>query len=677
MKQLLEKFGIDHNADLVTIHGELLKLQFLYSEALKNADDDRKEDISKNLQELQQAVATITILLDNVEKSQQYEYDFEESEKAFLATDYVDLFGLYPGMSRENMEEQIDICSQQCQQLSDSDNQEVIEKANQFLWTLNEAKGLMQVSKAFVSEEQLYGVMKAYLSISSIKGVDRSKVNMLFMGAFQKNLECIKTIGNLCFINHTFEENANGWLKYAAENEMIDSYFLYGNALAADKKFEEAIHWYDLYAESGKIFNMEEKSALGMAYLMAKEYEKGYPYVSEAASAGHSNAMVGMGAMYECGEIVEQDFEKALEMYEKAKINQMAAGEDLTVVNRSIDRVRIAIADMKSGFDWMNISMKKLFGIHEKTSDKQIFDKVALIQNTYEKLSVISDAKKAERAKRIVCAGTEIKNIMVQQNLPEMEGGKVAYINTCLDIMDQLYNREGFPVILKQFRKALTGDSECLENTGFVCYFGFKDEERANDWIKAAVNAGSHTARLKYAVAMQKNGDFKGACNWFQAAEEAGELDSAELYYSYGICAFNANKRELAANYVQKAASGNYRAAILTMGAFYEDGCGVSKNYEKAMEFYQKAQELAVKDAQKYIDHLQAKMDASQMMEINKSVEEVRAKDATLQEDREEILKDVKKQYVEASQKTTKKKFSLRSLFGKKNKNQDEEYETV
>lgn len=671
MKQLLEKYGIDETADLLTIHSELLKLQFLYSEAYKNADDDSKSDISKNLQELQQAVATITILLDNVEKSQQYEYDFEESEKAFLSTDYVDLFGLYEGMTREDMEEQVEICTEQCEQISDSNNQEVVDKATHFLRTLNEAKGLLQVSKAFITQEQLYVVMKAYLSISYIKGVDRSKVNMLFMGAFQKNLECIKTIGNLCFINHTYTKNANGWLRYAAENEYADSYFLYGNALAADKQLEEAVRWYDLYAESGKAFTIEEKSALGMAYLMAKEYKKGYPLVHEASLAGNSNAMVGMGAMYECGEEVPQDFEKALELYEKAKINQMAKNEDLSIVNRAIDRVRITIADAKSGFDWMSIPMSKLFGITERTSDKQIFDKIVLIQNTYEKLSVISDSKKAERAKRIVCAVTEIKNIMVQNSLPEIAGGKCAMINTCIDIMDVLYNREGFPLIMKQFRKALTGDAECLENTGFVCYFGFKDEKRADSWIHAAVKAGSHTARLKYAVAMQKNGDFAGACKWFGAAEEAGELDSAELCYSYGICAFNANKRELAANYVQKAAVGNYRAAVLTMGAFYEDGCGVTKNYEKAMEFYQKAQALAVKDAQKYIDHLQEKMNALQMMQMQQAVEESRAS----RETREEILQDVKKQFVEASRNIPKKKFSLRALFGKKNK--EETLETV
>lgn len=705
MKELLQKFGIDEDENLVAIHGELLKLQILYTEALKNASDDRKEELSHTLAELQQALATITILMDQVERSQQYEYSYEESEKAFLSAEFVDLFGIYEGMSRSEMEEQVSNCMKQCDDMAESESAEVCEKAALFERILQEVKGLIQVSKAFTDEAQLYHVLLAYLSLASIQGVDRNKLNMLFMGAFQGNLECIKTIGNLCFINKTYKESANCWLAYAAQGGLNDSYFLYGNALAADKKIEEAVVWYDRYLQSGNVVTVESKSALGMAYLMAKEYEKGYALVSFAAEKGCPNAMIGLGALYECGEVVEKNFEKALSLYETAEVLQKERNENTDVVVRAIERVRIAIAEEKSGFDWMNIPFRRLFGITDNMPVSRIMEKVSLVQHTYESISLLSDQDKAEKAKRIVHLGTEIKNIVVQQNLPPVEGGMYFCIETCMEIYDQLYNREGFQTILKQFHDALTGNPESVENTGFVCLFGFKNQEMATKWVEAACELGSSTARLKFAVALQKTNDHKNAFRWYQEVEKAGELNSAELKYHYGISAFRANEREVAAKYVRMAADENYRAALLTMGAFYEDGCGVTKNYEVAMEYYQKAKKTGLSDADKYITYLEKKMTAARMKELQNVIrqeenvtagvkdavswntqlaqnnqEKIEVQAVRQNEHRKEIIDSVKESYEESrkANKQEKKKFSMfRYLFHKKKKNEEETLETV
>ena len=63
----------------------------------------------------------------------------------------------------------------------------------------------------------------------------------------------------------------------------------------------------------------------------------------------------------------------------------------------------------------------------------------------------------------------------------------------------------------------------------------------------------------------------------------------------------------MAVKYYQKAAEKNFDAAQYSLGYCYENGWGIVKNLEKALEYYRKAAEQGYEDANKALKRLEEK----------------------------------------------------------------------
>ena len=267
-----------------------------------------------------------------------------------------------------------------------------------------------------------------------------------------------------------------------------------------------------------------------------QDYEKAVEWYEKGAAGGNTTAMYNLGVCYANGRGVEQDYGKAVEWYEKA-----AAGGD---------------TDAMTNLGWCYENGRGVEQDYEKAVE------------WYEK-------------------GAAGGNTTAMSNLGW------CYANG--QGVEQDYGKA-----VEWYEKAATGgNTKAMKNLG-VCYENGRgveqDYEKAVEWYEKGA-AGGNTNAMYYMGECYYYGrgveqDYGKAVEWY---EKAATGENAYAMSQLGTCYYYGNGVDQdygqAAEWYEKAAAGGIAYAMYCMGWCYENSQGVEQDYAKALEWYEKAQE--------------------------------------------------------------------------------------
>lgn len=120
------------------------------------------------------------------------------------------------------------------------------------------------------------------------------------------------------------------WFMVAAkQNHTEAEYYVglyYQNAKGVPQSIEQAIHWYERAA-----LKRNKNALYHLAMILIKQEKKDFPTVArlleQAAKLDHPNAQYNLAVMYQKGDGVEKDMQKALFWYEKASDANLAIAQ--------------------------------------------------------------------------------------------------------------------------------------------------------------------------------------------------------------------------------------------------------------------------------------------------------------------------------------------------------------
>ncbi|MDB9703744.1 putative DNA binding domain-containing protein [Rhodospirillales bacterium] len=125
-------------------------------------------------------------------------------------------------------------------------------------------------------------------------------------------------------------EEAVTWYKRAAEQHDAESEWMLGecyhNGNGVVQDFQEAFYWFDAAAgqdEEDAQFRVGEYYYFGYSSDVEIDYEKSFHWFEKAANQGNAEAQHNLGIMYENGEGVEADSNRAAFWYKKADENNV------------------------------------------------------------------------------------------------------------------------------------------------------------------------------------------------------------------------------------------------------------------------------------------------------------------------------------------------------------------
>jgi len=146
-------------------------------------------------------------------------------------------------------------------------------------------------------------------------------------------------------------------------------------------------------------------------------------------------------------------------------------------------------------------------------------------------------------------------------------------------------------------KAAAVGNTAAMYNLGFLYRNGHgaaKNPQLERQWFEKAAAAGSAMAMYnlgmlyRYGQGVAK--DYLQARQWFEKAAAADDADAmynlGDLYeHGHGV----AKDYQQARQWFEKAATAGSADAMYNLGYIYEHGHGVAKNYELARQWYEKA----------------------------------------------------------------------------------------
>ena len=158
--------------------------------------------------------------------------------------------------------------------------------------------------------------------------------------AEQGNTDALKELGDIYRWGTRVEENYSKAVDYYAEAYRLGRKFdleyeaKKGNSYAQYKLAEclgfgkEAEEWLVKLAEKNLV---EAQYILADMYLNGKEYEKAVAWFTKAAEQNDANSQAKLGALYDWGLGVQQDFKKAVELWEKSIENDKNGGNPVVL----------------------------------------------------------------------------------------------------------------------------------------------------------------------------------------------------------------------------------------------------------------------------------------------------------------------------------------------------------
>jgi uncharacterized protein len=310
------------------------------------------------------------------------------------------------------------------------------------------------------------------------------------------------------------------------------------------------------------------------------------PFVQKAATGGDIDAMNTLGVLYQNGQGVAQNYDKAREWFQKAadagNADGMNNSAELYYYGRGVAR------DYAQARDW-----------YEKAAAAGNANAMYSLGWMYEKGSGVIN-RDYTQARHWYQGAAAAGNMEAMYNLG------VLYQNGQGVAQDYDQAREWFQ------KAADAGNADAMNKLGELYSYAqgvTRDYAPARNWYQRAAAAGSTEAMCNLGVLYQ-NGqgspqNYDQARNWFKKAADAGNAEAinklGELYYyAQGV----ARDYIPARNWYQRAAAAGNAKAMSNLGVLYENGQGVAQDYDKARTWYRMAANLGDPDAKQALSRL-------------------------------------------------------------------------
>lgn len=177
-----------------------------------------------------------------------------------------------------------------------------------------------------------------------------------------------------------------------------------------------------------------------------------------------------------------------------------------------------------------------------------------------------------------------------------------------MGFFDGLFGKKESEEIRKLREAAEAGDGKAMFELSEEYFRMNKPVKESGKWLLASAEAGYWKALYDVAY-MYANGadglnikkDVKKAIEYYKAALEKNE-NVKGVYNNIGLFYLNGDgverNFEIALDLFEKGAMRGDECAMYNAGWMYFEGKGVNINYAKALEYYRKAAELGQRDAQ-------------------------------------------------------------------------------
>ncbi|MCM1047918.1 MAG: SEL1-like repeat protein [Clostridiales bacterium] len=367
----------------------------------------------------------------------------------------------------------------------------------------------------------------------------------------------MRTIGDMYAWGNGVEKDeakALEWYTKAADSGdtsvMSDVGDMYARGWGFEQDAEKALEWYTKAADSGDESAM---CAIGDMYAygdgVAQDIEKAAEWYTKAADLGDASGLYNLGSMYYWGNGVEQDMEKVIEWYTKAAdLGNTEAMIMLGVIYRDGDGVA---QDIEKAIEW-----------YTKAADSGDTYGLVLIGSIYEYGNGV--AQDGEKAIEWYTKAVDLGDTEAMRSIASMYkfGNGVA--------------QDGEKAIEWYTKAADLGDAEAMRYIGYMYRDGdgvAQDSEKAIEWFVKTIKSGDSWGG--FSGLRDILGGYDATLEWFI---ESGDTE-----------------------------------AMIYIGDYYENSYGSNiegklPDYDKAMEWYQKAADLGSEEAQEYLERTQEKM---------------------------------------------------------------------
>ena len=372
-----------------------------------------------------------------------------------------------------------------------------------------------------------------------------------------------------------------------------------------EKNEEEAIRYYELVAEdeSSSEINVEQ-SCFYLGYLMTRnetdeDDSEAAAWYEKAIEKGMTEARFNLAAMYEEGQGVAQDYEKAISLY-----TQQADEPDafaMMELGRIYENGECGQKkDLEEALKWYEQAANH--GA-ELPNNEGYVGCQRVLQAMYELAEDYRDGSNGAEK-------NEEEAIRYFKLLAEDESaGEDLVKKSCTGLGKMLANnttKEDDAEAVSWYEKAAEkGDLEGTVCLGTMYQKGqgvAQDYEKAAELYRQAADGGNADGINKlagmYRFGQGVTQDSEKAVELYNQAINKGSIDalnSLGAMYEWGSAGTTDYAKAL--ELYHQAADGGCADALKNLGGMYEQGWGVSQDYEKAAELYQKAAELFQKDA--------------------------------------------------------------------------------
>lgn len=435
------------------------------------------------------------------------------------------------------------------------------------------------------------------------------------------------------------------WYKKAAEQGNVWSQNRLGNLYIDDegpgKDYDEAFKWYMKAAEQN---HSAAQTSVGYMYEngygIAQNYAKAVEYYRKAAENGNASAQRNMGIVYEKGIGVDIDYAEAIKWFNKAlktnpnyakvktdiarvekkqnsSASEEAESEAERLFNKGVDYYigrngvkkdyaqaftyfkQVADKGLASAQHNVGYFYDKGLGVKQNSVEAVKWYKLAAEQGWEESIYGLAEIYQFGRPGVPINNEEAIKWYLKVVNLekPDLRPEMViaAYNN-----LGALYdNKKDYAEALKWFRKAAERNSpDAQYNLGNMFGQGngvTKDEIEAAKWYHRAAEQGHAGAQYNLGC-IYRDGegvkqDFAESNKWFLKAANQGHAEAQNnmgLSYLRGRGGY-AQDYQKAMEWFQKAAANGDANAMNNIGVSYMGGKGVTRDLDKAEEWFNKA----------------------------------------------------------------------------------------
>ena len=302
-----------------------------------------------------------------------------------------------------------------------------------------------------------------------------------------------------------------------------------------------------------------------------------------------AEAQYNLGAMYYYGRGVEQDYNKAIEWYEKAAVNGNAAAQ--VSLGYMYDKGLGVAQDYDKAIEW--------------------YAKAAANGNTVAEASLIYMYDKNSGTKQIYDKAIKWHETATADGYIDSRSN---FAQWCYELGENYFNGNGverdFDKAIEWYEKAAAnGNSKArnklvlqCERIGHIYLDGKEvkqDYDKAKDWFEKAAASGSASAQfmlgLIYNSGWGVECDYDKAQEWYEKAATNDSTRAREMLY-YLAEDYKDGGRRVKKDYAkamelyQLSANQGYASAQAQLGIeYYFGGDGVKQDYAKAAEWYEKA----------------------------------------------------------------------------------------